>query len=296
MTKKTDEIGYYSLIQYCPDEMIGEIANIGVILFAPKTGFVDVRITPTNQRVAHIFGGGIHKYDTLQRYKEGLSEWVKTEHRKFAELETAKKFLASNANSIMFTPLRSTLCPSGAEERLESLFANLFPSETTLQSEKPQKVSRLTQNKAIKALHAKHGRALDDRIAILPGLRVASLEQEIPTVFAFQNGHFNIVFSQTFNEKHYSEQVGFGLLISNELKMAQERYWHKAVPIILGSTSSANQNLFGRIMETYKRHKIQFYCDVHALIDDAGKAKKLPDFAVEYAIAKQKPFLFGQPS
>jgi len=123
------EIGYYSLVQYCPDEAVREVANIGILLFAPKSGFVDVRVTPTNQRVAQIFGGGIHKYDTLQRYKEGLSEWVKTEHRQFSTLESAKEFLAAVSNSITFTAIQSVVCLDGAENMLEYLFQKFFPHD-----------------------------------------------------------------------------------------------------------------------------------------------------------------------
>ena len=42
------------------------------------------------------------------------------EYRKFATVEYAKKFLASNANCIAFTPIRGVVCPNGGEKMLES--------------------------------------------------------------------------------------------------------------------------------------------------------------------------------
>ncbi len=123
------EIGCYSLIQYCPDISAAEVANIGILLFVPKSGFVDVRVTSTNQRVAQVFGGGIHKYDLLQRYKEGLADWIKAESRKFESMEAAKGFLAAYINLIAFTPIRSIVCPEGGQKMLESLFQKFFPDD-----------------------------------------------------------------------------------------------------------------------------------------------------------------------
>ena len=293
MTNKTNEIGFYSLIQYCPNETVGEVANIGVLLFVPESGYVDVRVTPTNQRVAHIFGGGIHKYNTLQRYKEGLSEWVKVEHRKFAELESAKKFLASNANRIAFTPIRGIVCANGGQKMLDTLFMDFFPEEMTQQAERTQRIPTFAKKRFFKTLREKFGKDIGSRLAILPEFEIASLEHRIQPVFAFQNDHFNIVFSQPFDARRYSEQIGYGLLISNEMKTARERYWKKSYPIILGRIPMTHGSLSHQIAETFKRYNISFYDNESVLIDYIGKeAKPLPSFAREFAAIVMEPSLF----
>ena len=293
MTKKTKEIGFYSLIQYCPNETVGEVANIGVLLFVPESGYVDARVTSTNQRVAHIFGGGVRKYDTLQRYKEGLSEWVKVEYRKFAELELAKKFLASNANRIVFTPIRGIVCSSGGEKMLDSLFAEFFPNEIIMQSEKTQRIPSFAKKRFFKTLQEKYGKDIGSRLALLPEFEIDGLEHRVQPAFAFQNDHFNIVFPQPFDTKRYSEQIGYGMLISSEMKRASERYWKKSYPIILGRVAPANPNLSRQIAETLARYKISFYDNESALIDYVGKeAKPLPSFAREFAAIAMEPSLF----
>jgi len=296
MSNKTDEIGYYSLIQYCPDETRGEVANIGILLFAPKTRFVDVRVTPTSQRVAHIFGGGIRKYDILQRYKEGLSEWVKVERRRFADIESAKRFLAANANTIVFTPLRATVCPNGAAKRLESLFDELLSDGVNL-PEKLPKIPRFSVQRVFKTLRTKYGKDIDHKLAILPQFEVVGLETGIQPAFGFQNEHFNVVFPQAFNSERCAEQIGCGLLISNEMKMSSDRLWRGSIPVILGRVASSSFDLLLHISETFKRHKIPFYGSEQALIDYVGaEAKMLPDYAAKYAIAKQGSNLFRQLS
>jgi len=296
MTKKTDEIGFYSLIQYCPNEEIGEVANIGVLLFAPKTGFVDVRVTSTNQRVARIFGGGIREYDTLQRYKEGLSEWAKVEHRKFADVETAKGFLASNANTIAFTPLRATVCPDGANTMLDSLFEEFFPDETMPQPEKPQRTPHFSKKRVFTALRTKYGKDIGSRLAIPPKLEVVGLERHIQPAFAFQSKHFHVVFPRSFNAEQCAEQIGYGLLILGEMKQAREQFWKKSTPIILGRMSSSHAELAQHIAETFRRYGILFFGRESDLIDHVGTAKPLPAYASPYAADKLEPTLFGSAS
>ena len=286
------EVGFYSLIQYCPDVTVGEVANIGVLLFAPESGFVDVRVTPTNQRVARIFGGGIHKYDTLQQYKEGLPGWVKAESRKFASLECAKSFLTSNADSIVFTPIRGVVCPNGAEKMLDTLFAELFTNEKIPQAETAQRVPSFSRKRFLNTLQKKFGKEMYEKIAILPKLPVVGTQKQVEPAFAFQNKHFNVVFSQPFNVQHYGEQIGFGLLIAREMKLAHERYWKSSIPIILGRFSPTHNDLSQRVAEAFRRYDIPFYANIQTLLDYVGaEAKFLPKYVAEYAVIKQ-PSLF----
>ena len=287
------EIGFYSLIQYCPDVTVGEVANIGVLLFVPESGFVDVHVTPTNHRVARIFGGGVSKYDTLQRYKEGLAGWIKEESRKFSTLEWAKKFLTVNTNSIVFTPIRGIVCTHGAENQLKTLFNDFFADELALPLEKPHKTP-FAQRQVLTTLRKKYGREIGSRLALLPDLKVVGLERSIKPVFAFQNDHFNVVFSRDFSIGRAEEHIGAGLLIRSEMKQAQERYWKKSVPIIFGRIrqSEQDQDLISQIEETFKRYNIPFYSNAETLYGYISQAKPLPAFAVQFAADRIEPRLF----
>ena len=290
------EIGYYSLLQYCPDEAVGEVANIGVLLFCPQTGFVDARVTPTNHRVAHIFGGGIHKYDTLQRYKVGLSGWVKAESRRFMSLETAMEFFAAGSNSIIFTTIRSIVCPKGAEKMLETLYDKFFPDEKNTPPEKPQRGPAFSKKRIFRTLQEKFGKDIGNKLAILPELELVGPERKAQPVFAFQNNHFSAVFAKSFNSDRCDEQIGFGLLIASEMKIAKEQYWRNSIPVILGRISTAQHDLSREIAESFKRHSIPFYDDEQKLIDYIGnKAKPLPPFAAKFAAARVEPGLFYDP-
>lgn len=295
MSKKTSEVGYYSLIQYCPNVSHGEVANIGVLLFVPKTGFVDVQVTPTNHRVAHIFGGGIHKYDTLQRYKEGLSEWVNVEKRQFATLDSAKSFFAAITGNVLFTPIRGVVCPGKAAEMLETLYKDYFSNEIVSQSEQSHKAPSFSKRRVFESLQTKYGKEIWERLALLPALEVGGTEKQIQPAFAFQNKHFNVVFAKKFNPSHYDDQIGFGLLVANEMRRAQERYWNKSIPIILGSIPSSYGHLSDQIAEAFKRYKISFYDNEQILIDYIGsRAKPLPAFAKQYAASVMEPKLFSE--
>lgn len=288
----TKEIAYYSLIQYCPDQVAGEVANIGLLIFSPKTGYVDVRTTKSNSRVAHIFGGGVHKYDSLQRYKEGLSEWVEGERNKFESMEGAKRFLAAYANSVCFSGLRSIVCPNGAKEMLGSLFAKFFPGDKAPEETTPRG-PYFPRKRIVKTLREKYGNKIAERIAILPELEVMGPEKKIEPAFAFQNRHFNVVFSKSFTDGHYADQVAFGALISSRMRMAQQFVWSQSQPVILGRVSKAIADQTRFIRESLASFNVEFYDSEVDLIDYIGReAKPLPDAYKDFAAIKVEPTLF----
>lgn len=288
----TKEIAYYSLIQYCPDQVAGEVANIGLLIFSTKTGYVNVRTTKSNSRVAHIFGGGVHKYDSLQRYKKGLSEWVQGERKRFESMEGAKRFLAAYANSICFSGLRSIVCPNGADSMLNELFAKFFPDDNVPEDTTPRG-RYFPRKRIVKTLREKYGNKIAERIAILPELEVVGPERKIEPTFAFQNEHFNVVFSKSFTVNRYVDQVGFGVLVSGNMKKTRQKMWNQSQPVILGRVSKeiADQTRF--IRESLARFNVEFYDSEVDLIDYIGReAKPLPDAYKDFAAIKVEPTLF----
>src|SRR5262245_52269084 len=49
--------GYYSIIQYCPDQARHEVANVGVVLFCPELPFLKTRMAADTHRIKEVFPG-----------------------------------------------------------------------------------------------------------------------------------------------------------------------------------------------------------------------------------------------
>jgi hypothetical protein len=196
----TKEIGYYSLIQFCPDPVAAETINIGLVAFCPKTGFVDVHVSGDNKRVIRTFGSKVCHAAALQKYKEGLREWILDEHSRFASLEEAQKFIAEQVNQIVFIDPRPTVWIGGAKEGSLRLFNRLLQNN---EKERTYRLSRyFPKQKIISKLREKLGLQFDQKIHTnLPVLETVDSENTVEPLFGFQNGFFNAVFARSFTEK-----------------------------------------------------------------------------------------------
>jgi hypothetical protein len=76
--------GYFCLIQYCPDLARQEAVNVGVLVFCPQSGFLEIKLTEDNDRVARLFGKHSFHPASLDAAKRGLVYRL-TAHRGPAE-------------------------------------------------------------------------------------------------------------------------------------------------------------------------------------------------------------------
>ncbi len=130
--------GYYSLIQFCPDRGRAEAVNIGLLLFVPDTGHLDVRTVRTAGRVARVFGRGAVDAWWLKTAREAFERGIRREHKagRFATAADLDKYLATLGNDVVPTPLRTTRVEDAAAD-MARLFARLVePSPETPKRER----------------------------------------------------------------------------------------------------------------------------------------------------------------
>ena len=118
--------GYYSLVQYCPDHSRAEVANVGVLLFCPERGFLQVRMAHDNKRVKRFFrqdGVDIDR-KRLNAAKSAILSRLQVAHDEFKCVEDLCDFAKSRANEIVITQPRS-MRVTEPERELDELFAEL---------------------------------------------------------------------------------------------------------------------------------------------------------------------------
>ena len=84
--------GYYSLIQFCPDQSRLEAANVGVVLFCPELDFLEVRISGDNARIQKFFGKQAFDWSRVNSYKHGIKERLEIEGKDFRNVEDLNAF------------------------------------------------------------------------------------------------------------------------------------------------------------------------------------------------------------
>ena len=65
------QAGYYSLVQFCPDVARLEAVNVGVLVFCPQSGFLEIKLTEDDDRVAKMFGKHSFHPPSLDAAKRG---------------------------------------------------------------------------------------------------------------------------------------------------------------------------------------------------------------------------------
>jgi len=113
--------GYYSIIQFCPDISRQEAANIGVLLFCPELGFIRARTSESNERIYRFFGKESCDAARIEQMKGLVEKRLIVEADSFRSREDLEKFIATRANDLQLTPLRSVLLDN-PEEELDRLF------------------------------------------------------------------------------------------------------------------------------------------------------------------------------
>src|SRR5262245_33328935 len=98
--------GYYSLIQFCPDPARAEVANLGVVLFCPDLGFLDVRMAPDNDRVRQFFGDGSFDDWALNSGKQALCARLRADREDFRTVADLERFAQTRANELILTSPR----------------------------------------------------------------------------------------------------------------------------------------------------------------------------------------------
>jgi hypothetical protein len=101
--------GYYSLIQYCPDRMKLEAANMGVLLYEPESRFLQARLAKSNERIVRFFGEEAGDLKQIDAMKTILLHRLEAESERIGHVEDLSRFAELLANEIVITPPRAML-------------------------------------------------------------------------------------------------------------------------------------------------------------------------------------------
>lgn len=196
-------IGYYSLIQYCPNLWRMEAVNIGVILFVPEHGFMKARVKKNNDRIKKIFGPDSFDNKWLNAAKESMQERVNLCAADFRSLKDFQKFVDTRMNEILLTN-PNPIKVDDPRQTLDSLFDELVDDKKEEQDHSPL-IQELDE--------AFRKPELVDRIQFNAKVNVPGLNRTIRARYAYRNGLYNIVKPELFTEQKYIDK---GSLLATE--------------------------------------------------------------------------------
>lgn len=99
-----DHIGYYSVVQYCPNVSRMEVINVGVVLLVPELNFFEVMMSKGNKKIRSFFEG-CPSNCCLNKMKETFKGNIK--NRGIIDLESLNHYIGTRMNSIIMTSVKT---------------------------------------------------------------------------------------------------------------------------------------------------------------------------------------------
>lgn len=243
--------GYFSLIQFCPDPSRLEAANIGVLLFCPSLGFLDVKFSEEYSKVKRFFGAKKIDFELIDSSKESLRARMRIMRQEVDSLEGLTKFIDTRANELKITKPRAIKINEPGRE-LESLYVELVQDNI---------VRRKKSNSIIPEIDRYfHHSSLTGRIRYNQKVVIPVVRREIKIPYAFQNGALNLITPQKFNMDSQGFQKALSLACEGDLLQKHQSidgYQYKFIIIPVVDTTLGHDVSEEQIENVFKHYSIR---------------------------------------
>jgi hypothetical protein len=116
--------GLYSVVQYVPDGGRAEAANAGVVLYVPSRRWLEVRISPSLERVRQFFRPGRQEIRRIELALEAFKHRMELARSEFESEGDLVQFAAARADAVRLTAPRVVMVQEVLSD-LETLYGEL---------------------------------------------------------------------------------------------------------------------------------------------------------------------------
>ena len=116
--------GYYSIIQFCPDLSRREVANVGVVLLCPETGFLQTRMAEGTSHLKQMFPKLKEDPQRLRSTLHSIATRLRVDADSYKTVEALRYFAETRANAMRLT-LPMFVSVDDPEAELNRLFTRL---------------------------------------------------------------------------------------------------------------------------------------------------------------------------
>lgn len=239
--------GLYSVVQYLPDDGRREAANVGVVLFVPSRRILDIRVSPTLERVRRFFHPGKQELSRIEMGLEALKHRLGIASGEFTSEDQFLQFVASRADAIRLSSPRVVM--------VEEPYADLTMLYDELVGDRERVAQRALTGISMPAILADVFGRLEAQGKIRrPGnitLPTTSTRFEVP--IAYQNGRVNYVKPQSLATRkidHVMADLGFNgrLIYRHPIEERESKL------VVISSDPGADpqvENRFSRVLPEF---------------------------------------------
>lgn len=248
---------FYSVLQYVPDGGRAEAANVGVALYIPGPGRVEVQTSPTLDRVKKFFSPDRGELKRVELAVKSAASRLKSAQGEFPSEEEFARFVSARADAVRLTPPRLIVLTE-AQGKLDELYTELV-GDAEARTRAAQGVSLpLRMAEVFGRLEAAHKVWRPGRIPVPETKRKLNIPR------AYKNGRVNYVLPQSLAPANRPEdrlpKLGYdGFLIH------QHEINHEAGQlIVLSADERADQEAEQRYAAILKGFHVRFVPHVRA--------------------------------
>jgi hypothetical protein len=178
---------FYSLVQFSPDLGRQEAFNVGIAVFSPDSGDIDIRM---------VSGFGAHAprnpeldLELFEATKKAFANRLRGDARRFRGAEDMAAFRASGTNPLRLTPPRQIVLREPAED-IQAAFDSLV--QVPHASEKREAVTRGPRVRT-RLRQAFASRRLDVLVERDVEAFVPAFGTRLKVPYAYRNGRYNLI-------------------------------------------------------------------------------------------------------
>jgi hypothetical protein len=114
----------YSVVQYVPDDSRAEAANVGVVLYVPSRRWLEVRVSPSLERVRQFFHPGRQELRRIELALEAFKHRMEIARGEFSEESDLTQFASARADAVRLSVPRLVMVEEPPSE-LDALYTEL---------------------------------------------------------------------------------------------------------------------------------------------------------------------------
>jgi hypothetical protein len=202
---KQHQPGYFCLIQFCPDLGRLEVANVGVLVFCPKLGFLRAKVESSNSRIIKFFGRENHDWKQINSFKTGIVNRIENESKTFRSLDDLKKFIDSRANLIQISEPRPMTVVDPSKD-LDKLFSEFLGTRD------PKEPGRSLKKQFWESVQSA---GIERKIKTDITVHVPVMNRDVEIPFGYQNSRLNLItpvkFKSTNIEQSFRTACKYGV-------------------------------------------------------------------------------------
>lgn len=173
----------YSVVQYVPDDSRAEAANVGVVLYVPSRRWLEVRVSPSLERVRQFFHPGRQELRRIELALEAFKHRMEIARGEFSAESDLTQFASARADAVRLSVPRLVMVEEPPSE-LDALYTELVGDrERAMHAQMlPPRVAEV------------FGRLEAQRKVWRPGkITLPTVGRPFVVPIAFQNGRVNYV-------------------------------------------------------------------------------------------------------